>query len=203
MHAADPAAAHGSGSDLPAHAASLLAAGASTRLGVAKQLLRIDGEFLVRRAARALLATQPSELVVVLGHQASRIGETLAGLPLHIAVAADHADGLSASLRAGLAALAARCAGALVAVTDQPALDATHLIALRDAWRTEPAHAVASTYAGVLGVPALLPCAWFAELAGLRGDAGARGLLRARAGEVRAIVAPGLERDLDTPADLR
>lgn len=149
----------------PAHAARLLAAGASTRLGDARQLIEINGEPLLRRAARALLATTPHELVVVLGHQVDHMRETIADLPLRIVIATDCAEGMSASLRAGIVALDPVGAGALVALTDQPALDAAHLIALRDAWREAPAHAIASAYANVLGVPALLPRAWFADLA--------------------------------------
>jgi CTP:molybdopterin cytidylyltransferase MocA len=190
-------------SDGVGHGAILLAAGASRRLGRAKQLIEVDGEPLLRRIAHALLATAPIELVVVLGHEAARMREAVVGLPLRCIVAADHASGMSGSLRAGIADLDARCDGALVALTDQPALDAAHLLALRDTWRRAPRQAVASAYAGVLGVPVLLPRAWFADISALRGDVGARELLRAQRGDVIAIDAPALARDLDTPADLR
>jgi molybdenum cofactor cytidylyltransferase len=157
---------------------------------------------LLRRAARALLASEPVELVIVLGHDAERIGAVLDGLPIRRAFAADHAEGMSAALRAGIAALDARCAGALVALTDQPALEASHLLALRDAWRNAPQRAVASRYAGVAGVPALLPHAWFADLLALRGDTGARALLRARGSEVTLLEAPTLALDIDLPRHL-
>jgi CTP:molybdopterin cytidylyltransferase MocA len=186
----------------PPHGALLLAAGASRRLGRPKQLVQVDGEPLIRRAARALLATGPLDAVVVLAGAEPRFLEALAGLAIRPVVAADAARGLAASLRCGLAALASRCEGALVALTDQPALAATHLLALRDAWRAAPAGAAASAYAGVIGVPALLPRGWFAELSGGAGDAGARVLLRARRGEVRAVDLPALARDIDLAADL-
>ena len=186
----------------PVHAAILLAAGASTRLGTAKQLIEVDGVSLLRRAAEALLATSPHVLVVVLGHDPAALQARIADLPLQCVVAHGHAEGLAASLRAGLATLPAACEGALVALTDQPALDAWHLRALRDQWRAAPERACASAYAGVLGVPALLPRGWFADLARLRGDIGARRLLRERAGDVLAIDAPALAHDIDTPGDL-
>ncbi|MEO5626460.1 MAG: nucleotidyltransferase family protein [Dokdonella sp.] len=185
------------------HGAILLAAGASRRLGHAKQFIDIEGEPLLRRVARAMLASVPFELIVVLGHDASRMRDVVADLPLRCVVAANHAEGMSASLCIGISELDKRCGGALVALTDQPALDATHLLALRNAWRDAPERAVASAYAGVLGVPALLPRGWFAEIAHLRGDVGARELLRTRSRDVIAIAAPLLARDLDTPADLR
>lgn len=186
----------------PRHAAVLLAAGGSRRLGRAKQLIEIDGEPLLRRAARALLATRPQRLVVVLGHAAATMRAALAGLDAEPLFARDHAAGLSASLRAGISALPPDCEGALVALTDQPALDALHLVALRDRWRTEPLRAVASAYAGVLGVPALLPRTWFGELVRLDGDVGARTLLRERP-DVVALDAPALAHDIDAAADLR
>lgn len=199
MHAGDADAAK----SVIGHGAILLAAGASTRLGRAKQLIEIAGEPLLRRAARSLLASTPLELIVVLGHDAGRMRDVVADLPLRCVVATDHTEGMSASLIAGVAGLDMRCEGALIALTDQPALDATHLLALRDAWHEAPERAVASAYAGVLGVPAMLPRAWFAEIAHLRGDVGARELLRTRSCNVIAIKAPALARDLDTPADLR
>lgn len=184
------------------HAAILLAAGASTRLGRAKQLLEVDGIPLLRRAAHALLATSPVVLVVVLGHDATAMRAVLADVAARVVVATDHAEGLSASLRAGIAALPPDCEGALVALTDQPALDAAHLLALRDRWRANPSRAIASAYAGVLGVPALLPRGWFGELSRLSGDVGARALLRSRAAEVIAVDAAALAHDIDAPTDI-
>lgn len=183
------------------HTAVLLAAGASTRLGRPKQLIEIAGETLLHRVARALLATSPSELVVVLGHDAERMQSAIDDLPLRVVIASDYASGMSASLRVGIAAIDGDSAGALIALTDQPALDLPHLLALRDAWRAAPARAIASAYAGVRGVPAILPRAWFADIARLHGDAGARELLRAR--DVTAIGAPALATDIDRPEDLR
>lgn len=184
------------------HGAVLLAAGTSSRLGRPKQLVEVGAEPLLRRAARALLATSPLALVVVLGHDADALHARIAGLPLQCVLARDYAEGIAASLRAGIAALPAGCDGALVALTDQPALDAAHLLALCDAWRALPDRAAASGYAGVLGVPAVLPRGWFDDIARLRGDVGARMLLRARADQVASVPAPALEHDLDTPADL-
>jgi len=184
------------------HGAVLLAGGASRRLGFPKQLIEIDGEPLLRRVARALLATSPLDCVVVLGHEPERMRTALDGLAVRSVIAEQHAHGMSASLAAGIAALDARCEAALIALTDQPALDAAHLIALRDAWRCAPDHAVASAYADTRGVPAVLPRAWFAEIAQLSGDVGARDLLRASDRAIVEIAAPALERDLDRPQDL-
>lgn len=186
----------------PRHAAILLAAGASRRLGTPKLLLRIDGEPLVRRAARAALATEPVQALTVLGANGDAVFTSVADLGLTRVDCANWDQGLAASLGAGIDALHADIDGVLVVLCDQPALSAAHLRALVAAWHEAPARATASAYAGVLGVPALLPRVWFAEVLGLAGDRGARELLRARADEVSAVPAPELSWDIDRPQDL-
>ena len=184
------------------HGAIVLAAGASARLGRAKQLIEVDGEPLLRRVVRCVLSTAPFDCVVVLGHEAERIETALDGVAVRTLSIIDADTGMAASLGAGVNALDKRCEGALIVLTDQPALTTEHLCALVEAWRASPMRAAASAYAGVLGVPALLPRAWFCDVSALRGNVGARALLRARADEVIAITAPDLASDIDTPADL-
>jgi CTP:molybdopterin cytidylyltransferase MocA len=186
----------------PRHGVVLLAAGGSKRLGQAKQLLEFGGESLVHRAARLALETAPNDAVLVLGAHADAVLAGVARLALRPVQCADWERGMGTSLRAGLAALSPDCTGALVLLCDQPDLDAAHLHALVQAWHRDPARAAASAYAGVLGVPALLPHAWFAELAALDGDRGARDLLRRRAADVHAVACAPLSRDIDVPADL-
>ena len=185
----------------PAHGVVVLAAGASTRLGRPKQLLRFGGETLVHRAARLALATGPIDAVVVLGAEADGVFASIDDLAVRRVDCAEWQQGMSASLRAGIAALTAQCAGALVVLCDQPALDGAHLERLCRAWRDAPACGAASAYAGRLGVPALLPRAWFGELGGASGDRGARTVIAHHADEVVAIANEALARDVDHTAD--
>lgn len=183
------------------HGAVILAAGASRRLGFPKQLVAIDGEPLLRRTALAVLATRPADAVVVLGHEAGRCAAVVADLPLRAVIAPDWQHGMGPSLRHGVAALDAGCTGVLVVLCDQPALEAAHLQALRSAWLASPQRAVASGYAGTVGVPALLPRDWL-ESATLDGDRGARAVLQARRQEVIVVANEALARDVDTRGDL-
>jgi CTP:molybdopterin cytidylyltransferase MocA len=185
---------------LPAHGVVVLAAGASTRFGRTKQLLSIDGEALVRRATRLALGTGPADAVVVLGADADAVFAGIGGLAARRIDCADWQQGMSASLRAGVAALAPSCAGVLVVLSDQPALDAAHLEKLLAAWRANAARGIASGYAGHLGVPALLPRAWFAEL-GSGGDHGARDVIARHRDAVVAIVNESLAWDVDHEHD--
>lgn len=186
----------------PVHGVVILAAGASKRLGQPKQLLEIDGETLLHRVVRFAAASDPAELIVVLAEGTTEIHEAIRDLECRIVVCTDANRGMSASLRSGLAALNPICVGALVMLVDQPRLDAAHLCTLRDRWRLAPQQAVASGYAQTLGVPALLPRSWFAELTQTNMDRGARELLRGRIKDVQAIYAPHLAFDLDSPGDL-
>lgn len=181
------------------HGVVLLAAGRSRRLGTPKQLLEIGGETLVRRAVRLALATSPRDAVVVTGDHAKAVEEAIRGLAVRCVGAGDFDEGMGRSLAAGLAHVDPACAGALVVLCDQPALTAEHLARLVEAWQAAPASAAASGYAGIVGVPAVLPRAWFPKLMAARGDRGARDLLRENAGEIRVIEDERLAEDVDRP----
>jgi len=184
-----------------AHGVVVLAAGASSRLGRNKLLLHHEGESLVRRAARLALATGPVDAVIVLGNEPDTVNAELRGLPIRRVDCADWREGMGASLHSGLTALANECAGALVVVCDQPALDAAHLQTLCATWRAAPEDAVASHYAGRFGVPALLPRAWFAALPA-HGDHGARELFASCRERISAVANEALAVDIDRVEDL-
>jgi molybdenum cofactor cytidylyltransferase len=183
------------------HAAIILAAGGSLRLGQPKQLLRHEGETLVHRATRLALATAAADTIVVVGAEAQAVCAAVADLPTRICRCDNWGEGMSASLGAALRSLDASIQGVLIIVCDQPALTADHLMMLCNTWRKNPGRAVASGYADAIGVPALLPRDWFDQNVP-QGDRGARALLRARADEVTVILNPALAIDIDSPADL-
>jgi len=183
----------------------VLAAGASRRLGRAKQLARVRGEPLVRRAARAALEAGCAPVFVVTGARAAAVEAALAGIPVACVRNAAHAEGLASSIRAGVAAVADTtplCDGVLVALVDQPAAGAALLRALRARFEAAlGARIVACAYAGALGAPAVFPRALFRELAALRGDRGAKAILEARGEEVIAVPFADGARDVDTEED--
>lgn len=184
-----------------AHVAIILAAGASTRLGHPKQLLEINGVPLLRRATLAALATQPRLTLVALGAEIAGSRAALAGLPVTILEVKNWNFGMGATLAAAVSAIEDHGSALLVLGVDQPALDAAHLSQLLAAWRHAPTHAVASAYSGVLGTPAVFPASWRGPLCTLKGDLGARDLLRAAALDVIALAAPQLALDIDRPED--
>jgi molybdenum cofactor cytidylyltransferase len=180
----------------------LLAAGASRRFGSPKQLARIGGESLLRRMARVAIAVAPGRCVVVLGAAAPRLRRELRRLPVTIVVNGQWRKGLSRSIAAGIDALPQSARAALILLVDQAAIGPAELELLSAAWRKSPRSIVAARAGGVLGPPAILPRHLFRDLRRLRGDRGARELLRDPLRRVIAFEIPGAAADIDRPADL-
>ncbi|WP_315386094.1 nucleotidyltransferase family protein [uncultured Stenotrophomonas sp.] len=195
------------GSERVGHAVVVLAAGASARLGQPKQLLRIDGETLLHRVVRLARSTRPATLVVVLAPDANAVAEALGDQALTMVINPEPQRGMRSSLEVA-APLVAGFSHVLVVACDQPALEVAHLHALlRGAYNASSGCAgtgLASDGAVVLGVPAVVPGAWFDDLAGGGDDSGFRARLRALAPEsVHVLEAPALALDIDTPDNLR
>jgi molybdenum cofactor cytidylyltransferase len=179
----------------------VLAAGGSSRLGQPKQLLRHEGQSLVRRAAGMALAVSPS-VTVVLGARREDVARELDGLPVRCVDAPDWARGQGASLHAGVRSLPPDVDGALLMLCDQLRVDTAHLCSLVDTFERTRAPIVASAYAGTLGVPALFHRDLFSELEALPPTGGARGLIARDASRVVEVPLPGGEEDVDTVDDL-
>ncbi len=182
----------------------VLAAGGSRRMGVPKQLLRVGGRSLLRHAVDAALGSSCRPVVVVLGANAEAIRPELEGLPVQIVQNARWAEGLSASIRAGIEALpsAPDSPDAVVlTLCDQPFVEADSIEALVAGYRSTRRPIVASQYGGTLGVPALFSRALLPELLALEGDTGARQVIQAHTVSVWPVPCPQGAVDLDTPED--
>ena len=170
----------------------ILAAGASTRLGQPKQLVEFGGETLLSRAVRSADEAGCWPIVVVLGADARRVLSRCSLRCVAVLVNPWWQEGMASSLRLGIASVTS-WDGVLLMTCDQPAVTPEHLQALADS--EEP---TASSYANRRGVPAFFPRSSFPELLKLKGDSGARDLLR----QARTIELAGGELDIDTDGDL-
>jgi molybdenum cofactor cytidylyltransferase len=181
--------------------AVLLAAGGSRRLGEPKQLLRLAGQPLVRRAALAALGSRARRVLAVTGARAAEVEAALAGLAVECVLCARWEVGLAASLRVGIeAALARGETSVLVMLADQPAVDSALLDALivRHAAGAEVA---ACEYGGEPGVPALFAPRLARELLALEGDRGAKALLLRERARAQLVPFPDGALDVDTRED--
>lgn len=181
----------------------VLAAGGSSRLGRAKQLVRYKSRPLILRAMQLAAVCAPAGIVVVLGADALRLRALLRRRCSRVLFVKNSRwnEGLSTSLRAGIRALPREARAALILVTDQPRLQPRSLRPLLSAWRRRPGRPVAARYGGEIGVPAIVPRKLWRGLRSLKGDTGARALLRGRE-RLTAVEVPEAAFDVDTPADL-
>jgi molybdenum cofactor cytidylyltransferase len=184
-------------------AAIVLAAGRSSRMGSNKMLLPLDGRPLVWHVAEAACASSADNVLVVLGNEAETVA---AALPQGRYVRVDnprYAEGLSTSLQAGLDALPATIDGALILLADMPRTSHVTIDALLAAAREQPERIIATDANGLPTPPVYCPRRVFAELHTIRGDEGARSLLRQASGELLLIAPtqPDELLDVDAPED--
>lgn len=183
-------------------AALLLAAGAGRRFGGNKLLAPLHGQPLILHALALAEAATPGAVHVVLGAQRDRVAQRLPA-SVHRIEHAGWAEGLGSSLAAGIAGLRETPAGVLVLLADQVALRPEALQALAGRWRAAPEAVHCAVYGGQPGVPAIFPRRLFAELAALRGERGAKPLLRRETSPATQLAMPEAAIDIDHPDDLR
>ncbi len=185
-----------------AHAALVLAAGGSRRLGRAKQLLHRDGETLVPRMVRLAAATRPQRLLLVTGADAESIGQAAAGLGAENLFNRDWTLGLSSSLKCAAAALSGFGGAVLVLGCDQPALEADHLEALLHGAGSASSGCAATAHGDAAGIPAVVTMALMQACMQMQGDRGLGAQLTAMADAVWRMDAPELRLDIDHEDDV-
>ena len=160
-------------------AAILLAAGRSTRMGGPNKLLaEIGGRPLVRITAEQALASRARPVIVVTGHQRDKVEAALKGLDVRTVHNPNFAEGLSTSVKTGLAAVPETADGAIVCLADMPQVTAPLIDKLVGAFDPERgALVVIPTIDGKRGNPVVWARRFFPELMGLDGDVGARHLI--------------------------
>lgn len=190
----------------PAIAAIVLAAGRSSRMGEENKLLaEVDGAPMVTHAVDALLATSVRPVVVVTGHEAGAVRAALAGRDVIFAHNPRFAEGMSTSLRAGLAQLGEDIEGAIIALGDMPRVRPAHIEALAGAFDPAGGRAICvPTWERRRGNPVLFARRFFPEMRLIEGDTGARALLEKHPETVCHVPMPdrGVTLDVDTPEAL-
>jgi molybdenum cofactor cytidylyltransferase len=190
----------------PRIGALLLAAGQSRRMGGPNKLLaELDGVPMVAHVARRLLASRARPIIAVLGNQAESVDTALGKLPVERVRNPEFAEGLSTSLKRGIAALPPDLDGALVCLGDMPLISGRHIDRLIAAFNPLEGRAIiVPTRRGKRGNPVLWAKRFFPEMSELAGDVGAKHLI----GEHAELVAEvemeddAILIDIDTPEAL-
>jgi molybdenum cofactor cytidylyltransferase len=180
----------------------VLAAGASTRFGSAKQLVRVNGRPLMHTIVSRAVELAGNSVTVVLGANAGDLAPLLRHTPASVAVNRDWAEGIASSIRSGLTHTPQTADAVLITLADQAAVTIEDLRRLAGTWRRNTMSIAAASYAGGVGVPAIFPRWCFRELNELRGDRGAQVLLQRHTDRLVRLHMPAAELDIDRPEDL-
>jgi molybdenum cofactor cytidylyltransferase len=154
--------------------AIILAAGSSTRMGAAKQLLRLDGRPLLQHVLDNVRASDVEEIVLVLGASAEIIRGEIDAHNGRVVLNQNYQDGIGTSLKAGLSAVDPGAEAALIVLADQPFVRPETLNQLIAEHRRSNAQIVIPLYRGFRGNPVLLDRAVFPEVMAVGGDIGCR-----------------------------
>jgi molybdenum cofactor cytidylyltransferase len=164
----------------PTIAAVVLAAGRSRRMAPHNKLLVADrtGKTMIARVVDNVLSSNARPVLVVTGHQAEQVQHALGGRPVRYVHAPDYAEGLSASLKAGIAAVSEDCAAAVVCLGDMPLVTGRMIDRLLSHYDPEEGRKIVlPTFRGKQGNPMLWDRQFFQEILQISGDSGARFLL--------------------------
>jgi molybdenum cofactor cytidylyltransferase len=183
----------------------LLAAGESRRMGYPKPLLTINGKTFIEKISATMLTVVP-RLVIVLGAYADRIRRATARDDRIVIVEnPNYSRGQLSSLRVGLDAVQSDAAGAIVHLADHPMVRVESFRATVDSFERTRKPIVIARSGGHRGHPVIFDRSIFAELQRAPESEGARHVVNADASRVEYVDLddPGINLDLDTPADLK
>jgi molybdenum cofactor cytidylyltransferase len=182
-------------------AALVMAAGAGSRFGSCKQLVKFDGQPMIRHVLGTLAPIFGKDLFTVLGAERERIKPLIQDLT-RVVENSEWIDGLGGSIAHGVKVInkQGKYDAVLIALADQPRLlgsDYEDLLSHFDGSRI-----VAAEYDSQVGVPAIFPATFFNQLESLQGDKGAKSLILQQGDNVLIRRIDAARYDIDYPQDL-
>ncbi|MDY6898110.1 MAG: nucleotidyltransferase family protein [Cyanobacteriota bacterium] len=182
----------------------ILAAGKASRMGKPKQLLTYQGSSLISHAINVGLNSICKPVVVVLGAYAEKVKLEIDKLPVQIIENPDWETGMASSIRAGISTINQNninLDAVIIALADQPLIPEAVFNELIQKYQETENKIIASAYDDIVGVPALFDKNLFLELMDIKGDRGAKALIRKYQDEVLTIPVAEAAIDIDTEDD--
>ncbi|WP_286234780.1 nucleotidyltransferase family protein [Thalassotalea sediminis] len=181
----------------------ILAGGSSSRLGQAKQLVKVQNETLIAKQCHLALSVT-SHVYVVVGCQAQVIAHSIEHLPVHIVNNLDWQLGMGSSITHGIKALPNHITAVMLLLVDQWQLTPKLLNTFVQAWRRAPEkiHCATKTQDNVQGPPVIFPYTYFRTLSEQKPSSGAKRLLKKHMHSVISLPLDEAFVDLDTPKQL-
>jgi len=180
----------------------LLAAGASSRMGQPKQLLPWGEQTLIEHQIQTLLKTD-YPVNVVIGSNSELILPGIEKYPVAIFINTDWKSGMGSSISFGIRQIIQKfpdADGVLITLLDQPLITTSYFQKMLEAFESGSQQILVSHAAsGWTGVPVLFDRCYFAELAELQNEEGAKKIVKSHEENVIQLDAGELPEDMDTP----
>ena len=183
--------------------AVVLAAGQSRRMGRPKQTLSLGGKPMLQRALDIYRKTKVGRIVVVLGAGAAEVRRKVHLEEEEVILNPKFREGMSGSLKLGLAAAGPGAEAVVIALADQPFVSPSTVNRLIESYQRTGAKVVIPVYRGTRGNPVLLDRALFPQVSKIRGDVGAKSVVAQNEGSVLEVPVrdKGVLADVDTLRD--
>ncbi len=182
----------------------IIAAGESKRLGSPKQLLLYEGKTLINRLIDIAMGSGDFPITLVLGANAEKIQAQLTTKNLQVVINEQWQQGMAGSIVVGLTNVLEKTPlidGIMVLVCDQPFVNADKIQSLISLQQNSGLPIAACYYANELGTPALFHKSVFTDLLALKGDIGAKKIIKQRENEVAKLHFDEGVIDIDTMDD--
>lgn len=187
--------------------AIVLAAGESKRMGQTKQLLDWEGRTILQRVLENLSRSQVDEVILVLGHEAERIQQTLDTHKVKVVINRNYKEGMITSIQQGLINLDDKVEAFFIVLADQPAVGPEVFDRLIGEFRqaSPQKSIVLPTFRGRRGHPALFGAKYKKEALRIEGDVGFRQVFQEHPEEILTVEmdTDSILQDIDTPDDYR
>ncbi len=180
----------------------ILAAGSSTRLGQAKQLLPYQGKTLLRYIVDIAVASKIDDIYAVTGYQQDQITQTLKDAQVSFIHNSEFNSGIASSIRSAVRELQEDYDGLLFITCDQLYLTSEILNELIAQYQSNPLHITCCQYEVGYGIPACFDKQYFEELLLLEGDVGAKKIIDTHMQGVQFVSFPLGHIDIDRISDL-
>ena len=182
----------------------ILAAGKSSRLGSAKQLLQFNNKTLLQHVVDEAIASGAEPIVVVTGSYAEEVSKIVSQAEIITIYNESWEEGMASSIATGVQTIRTKydyINKVIIAVSDQPFVTSSLFMQLHQKQSDSGKGMVACMYSNTLGTPVLFTQKYFGELLNLQGDEGAKKIVKANPDDVALIDFPQGNIDIDTISD--
>jgi len=180
----------------------ILAAGASTRMGSPKALLRWGSSTIVECLIEELRNAGLEQVVLIVGTHSDEIRFQVDSLGIEVCYHPEWHKGMGSSIAAGIRYVESefpKAGSVLISLCDQPLLRVSQIKILLGEHKAFPHQITASAYESGPGVPAIFPREYWNSLKTLPTDSGAKAFLRQHRNSVRELEIGEATMDVDTP----